>query len=155
MTSLPSRKGARAALVLVVALVSVGLAERGKVWLEHRAEVQKIEGLRTRLAELRSGVGACRAAVEREQSAFDRYRASVESLREEVREYEMLDERGVPADQYDAYLETFDQYNESLPGWQARADSLQAHDDVCRDLTVRHNETADSLRESLEGAARR
>ena len=138
--------------MLVVVLVTAGVAERGKAWLDHRAEVREVEGLRTRLAELRSGVGACRAALEREQSVFDRYRASVESLREDVREYETLDERGVPADQYEAYLETFDRYNESLPGWQARADSLQAHDDACRALTVRHNETADSLRESLEDA---
>lgn len=138
--------------MLVVALVAAGVVERGKAWLENRAEVQAIERLRTHLAELRSGVGACRAALEREHSAFERYRASVESLLEAVREYETLDERGVPADRYEDYIDTFDRYNESLAGWQARADSLAVHDDACRGLTVRHNETADSLRQHLEDA---
>jgi hypothetical protein len=147
-----SHKGARIALAIVALLVLIGGIDRGREWLAHRARIFEIERLRTHVADLRSEVDSCRVALELEQAAFDRYRASVDSLREAVRAYESLDERGVPAERYDAYLETFRRYNRSLPGWRVRADSLAAHDGVCRDLTVQHNDAAESLREGLEAA---
>jgi hypothetical protein len=148
----PSHKGARIALAIVALLVLIGGIDRGRAWLAHRARVFEIERLRVRVVDLRSDVESCRTALDRERNDFDRYRASVDSLRETIRVYESLDERGVPADRYEAYLETFRRYNQSLPGWRARADSLTAHDDICRDLTVEHNVVAESLRANLEAA---
>lgn len=142
-------------MLAVAGLIVVGLATvRVKAALERRAEIGEIERARSRLAELRAGVENCQAAVERERQAFDRYAASVDSLRTEVRHFEALDERGVPAARYDEYLETFDRYNDAIPGWEARADSLTAHAEACRELTLHHNELADSLRVRLEAAGR-
>lgn len=152
ISKLPGHNGVRIALAIVALIVVVAGVDRGRKWLEHRSRIFEIERLRSRVGDLRSSVESCRVALERERDSFNRYRTSVDSLREEVREYESLDDRGVPAESYDVYIQTFERYNESLPGWRTRADSLTAHDDVCRDLTMQHNEAAQSLRENLEEA---
>jgi hypothetical protein len=64
-----------------------------------------------------------------------------------------MDPRGVPADSYEAYLETFDAYNDAVPGWSERADTLQAQWRRCRDVTEVHNQLADSLRQLMAARA--
>jgi hypothetical protein len=51
----------------------------------------------------------------------------------------------VPAGEYDAYLDAFDAYNESVQAWHARAEALQVVRDSCRHFAERHNTLVDSL----------
>lgn len=146
---LPSHPVARAALLLgVVAGIALGVVGvRG--FLERRSQITELERMRSGLGDLRAAAEECRIAVEREERDFEAYRSEVEELREAVRAYEALDERGVPEDRYEEYLETFERYNESVPEWEERADSLRAHSEACRALARRHNLLADSLRDFL------
>lgn len=147
---LPRSPGARviaaagALLILVLALVG------GRSFLERHGVASQLRRMREDLAGLRASAENCQVALSREEEAFQRVRAEVDSLRGEVRDYEALDDRGVPADRYDEYLEVFDRYNESVPVWQERADSLRAHSEACRGAARRHNALADSLRDLLE-----
>jgi hypothetical protein len=137
--------------VAVIGLLLVVLAAQGvRTLIEQRAAVRDLERMRADVLALRARVESCQVAVERELEAFEQYRSSVDSLRQEVQDFEGLDARGVPVGQYEAYLETFREYNRSVPGWRSRADSLEAHSRECRELTVRHNELADSLRGRVE-----
>lgn len=101
------------------------------------------------LRGLRAGVDSCRMAVTSEEAGFRRYDERVQELRERVRAYEGLDPRGVPQDSFEVYMDVFERYNEAVPRWKARAESLQAHSERCRRRTQAHNELADSLRTLL------
>lgn len=147
---LPSSPAARVALLLGASAIVVFGVIGGRGFMERRAEVREFERLRSGLADLRVAAEECQAAVEREEQAFEDYQADVDSLRREVRALEALDERGIPADRYREYLEAFDEYNESLPLWEERGDSLRALSEECRAMVQRHNALADSLRELVE-----
>jgi hypothetical protein len=74
----------------------------------------------------------------------------IDSLRDEVRDFEALDERGVPEERYDEYLERFEAYNDSVISWEARAETLRANEAACRELVEAHNALSDSLRRRME-----
>lgn len=107
---------------------------------------QRFEALRGELQDLRAASDSCREAVAAEEARFRSYSGQLDSLRARVREYEALDPRGVPADSYAAYLETFQTYNRGVPRWNATAETLQAHWGACREITESHNAVADSAR---------
>lgn len=147
---LPASPVARAALLLAAAAIVVLGYVGGGGFLERRAQAAELERLRDGLGRLRAASEECQIAVQREERAFEEYRAEVDSLRQEIRDFESLDDRGVPAEQYEEYLEAFDDYNESVPLWEERADSLRARSEACRALVERHNTLADSLRTFIE-----
>lgn len=149
---LPAGPLPRAALLLAAAAVVLLALLGGRRIVEHRGQVQELERLRSGLADLRADAEACQLAVRREEQSFARYRAEVDSLRREVREFEAMDERGVPAEAYEEYLEVFDDYNEAVPLWEERADTLRARELACRALVERHNALADSLQAFVERA---
>jgi hypothetical protein len=64
--------------------------------------------------------------------------------------YEDPDRGGVPQAEYQAYLESFEAYNDSVAAWQSRADSLRAMEAACRALVEAHNVLGDSIRHKQE-----
>lgn len=133
--------------------MAVGLAVAGVVgwgafgdWRERR----EVETLREELRVLRSAADSCQVALAQEEMMFRDYDRRVDSLREEVSDYESLHPDGVPADTYPVYLETFERYNRAVPAWRMQVDSLQAHWEACRERVDAHNVHADSLRLRLE-----
>lgn len=135
-------------LVALVVLISAGLA--GGTILERNRQVREMELLRQRLQQTRFSVDSCRVALAREEQAFLRFDRVVDSLRNRLEDYEDPSLGGVPQDEYEAYLQVFESYNDSIPVWEARADSLQASEAVCRALVERHNALSDSIRGSRE-----
>jgi uncharacterized protein YukE len=120
---------------------------------ERRALHAEMEQLRTDVALLRVESHACQSEVAWEEADFQAYHGQVDSLRQEVRDLESRDPRGVPAEHYDDYLEVFARYNRSIPDWRERAEALQSMWEACRDVTERHNELADSLRRRVAALA--
>ena len=112
---------------------------------ERNAQRTRVQGLQEHLHALRADADSCRGALAWEEASFQEYDRSVDSLRREVRQIEGPDREGVPAEEYDDYLELFDRYNTSVRAWEARADSLGAHAEACRALVGTHNLAADSL----------
>jgi hypothetical protein len=94
--------------------------------------------------ELRAAVDQCTAELEAEQERFRAHEGAVDSLRATVFAYES-EERTVPAEEFDAYLEVFTAYNASVREWHERAAALEARWETCRDLAERHNALVDSL----------
>lgn len=136
----------RPVLALVLLAVSVGL------WvmrLGERAERREEEQLRDELRVARVAVDSCRLEVARGEMAFRDHHDRVDSLRERVRGYEALDQRGVPADSYAVYMEVFERYNRSVQAWTQRADTLEAEWEACREIVRAHNVLADSVRTRL------
>lgn len=149
---LPSDPRLRVLVVAGVAalLVVLGLAVHHK--LERRAELRALQALGDSVEFLRAAYEDCRYELGRQEVGFRSHDQRVDSLRSEVEAYESRNaegERGVAAEEYDAYLETFDLYNLSVGEWKERADSLQARSRRCRETAVRHNVLADSLRARL------
>lgn len=135
-------------LVALVVLISAGLA--GGTILERNRQIREMKLLRQRLENARFSVDSCRVALAREEQAFLRFDRVVDSLRNRLEDYEDPSLGGVPQDEYEAYLQAFESYNDSIPVWQARADSLQASEAVCRSLVERHNALSDSIRRIRE-----
>ena len=110
---------------------------------------ERVDPLVTRIAQYRVLVEGCQDAIENNSSRLDSYDQQLDSLRSRVRALEQMDPRGVPMDSYETYLETFDEYNAAVPGWNERADTLQAQWTRCRAVTEMHNQLADSLRQLM------
>jgi hypothetical protein len=98
---------------------------------------------------LRTAAEGCREELNLGTARLHAYDAKLDSMRARVRELEAMHPRGVPADSYAVYLEAFEQYNDSVGGWDARTDTLRARLQRCRDVTQRHNALSDSLRRML------
>ena len=64
--------------------------------------------------------------------------------------FEDPEQGGVPYADYEAYLENFERYNDSVEVWQARADSLREKETACRALVEAHNLLGDSIRRRQE-----
>lgn len=140
----------RHALATLGALVVVaGFVLSGREIVSRQRTFDEINGLRERLYDARSEAQACQRALAARQRDFRRLNETVDSLRTAVSGFEGLDDRGVPQEQYDAYLETFDHYNDSVDAWEGRADALQAAESACRAMVVRHNALRDSLERRL------
>jgi hypothetical protein len=142
-----SRKPLAALGILVLAAVVVVGAVN---LLDHRRTVKEIRALRDHVYRARVSADSCRNELAYQERTFRRFDVVVDSLRGEVRAFERLDERGVPEDRYDEYLERFDGYNDSVAAWRLKADSLRAAEATCRALIEGHNVLADSLRARLE-----
>ena len=140
------------ALAALVLLVSAGLA--GGTILERNRQIREMELLRQRLQQARFSVDSCRVFPAQEEQSFRRFDARVDSLRREMEAFEDPSLGGVPQNEYEEYLEVFEAYNQAIPAWEARADSLKASEDICRTLVERHNVLSDSIRQSREDETR-
>lgn len=107
------------------------------------------EALRDEVRETRTELEWCLEERDRREAAFRRQEARTRELRSFIDRMEDLDPRGVPAEQYETYLEAVDEYNESLPEWDRRAEVLEQLSATCRELAEDHNLRADSLRTFL------
>lgn len=146
----PSATTRRRLLVALAAVVGVVLVVVSvQRILERRQEHARIEAMAERLGDLRESTERCRAQLAREEAAFQRYDRSLDSLRQRVDAYVSRDGR-VPDEEYDAYMEVFDRYNEAVPRWETRADSLRVTEVRCRERIELHNALADSLRGEME-----
>lgn len=117
--------------------------------MEERRTVEALNALQNRVYDARVAVDSCRNELAYQEMLFHRFDTLVNAMRGEVDAFETLDERGVPEEEYDAYMEAFEGYNDSVDVWEARADSLRATESVCRMLVERHNELTDSFRARL------
>jgi hypothetical protein len=97
-----------------------------------------------RVEELRVAVDQCNEALAAEQERFQAHERAVDSLRAAVFAYES-EERTVPAEEFDAYLEVFAAYNQSVREWHERASALEARWETCHELAEQHNALVDSL----------
>jgi hypothetical protein len=97
-----------------------------------------------RVEELRVAVDQCNEALAAEQERFQAHERAVDSLRAAVFAYES-EERTVPAEEFDAYLDVFTAYNQSVREWHERAAALEARWEACHELAERHNALVDSL----------
>jgi len=134
-----------AALTLVVL---AGLA--GGSILERNRRVAEMQALRVALDQARFSADSCKVALSWEEQGFLRFDRLVDSLRAEVESYEDPTQGGVPQAEYEAYLESFTLYNDSVEAWQGQADSLQTKETACRALVEAHNTLGDSIRRRRE-----
>jgi hypothetical protein len=113
-----------------------------------------IAEMRAEVAGLRAEADSCRAALGVGQQELLSYNEQLDSLRARVREMEALHPRGVPADSYPVYMGVFEQYNDSVAGWDDRVDGLRSERERCIAITERHNVALDSLRRLLAAQRR-
>jgi len=140
----------RAILILGALGVVVAVVLAARRIQAERERVGQVRALQEQVYDARVTVDSCRNELAYQESLFRRFDTLVVQLRGEVDAYEALDERGVPEEEYDAYLEAFEGYNDSVDVWEARADSLRATQAVCRMLVEDHNALTDSFRARLE-----
>lgn len=114
--------------------------------VERRATIREIRALRDGVYEARIAADSCRFSLAVEEGRLQRFSQLVDTLHTEVRDFEALDPRGVPEERYDAYLERFHAYNDSVAEWEARAARLRRHESECRAIIEDHNALSDSLR---------
>ena len=138
--------------LVVLAVVALSIVA-GTSIADQRRTAREIRNLRDSIYVARIAADSCQNALAYAEMTFRRYGTVVDSLRAEVRAFEALDERGVPAAQYDRYLDTFDRYNDSVGAWEDRAAALKEDETACRAVIDRHNTLADSLRERIEADA--
>jgi hypothetical protein len=105
--------------------------------------------LQQELASFRAAADSCNTRYGIVEARFRAIDQTVDSLRQVVLRYESMDPAGVPGEEYAEYLQAFDAYNESIPVWEARADTVERLNGQCRLMTEGHNELADSLRIQL------
>lgn len=141
---------------LVVAVLALAAVVVAGAWnlVERRRVVREIRSLRDTLYAARLAADSCRWSLATQERRFRRFDAMVDSLREEVRDFEALDERGVPEERYEEYLGRFEAYNDSVLAWEARAETLRANEAACRELVEAHNTLSDSLRRRTEAGER-
>jgi hypothetical protein len=137
------RPGLRAWLALAGIVIAVVLVLRGVRAMQ--PPDPRIE-LRDSLAVLRMRTESCQRDVRADAAWLRAYDARLDSMRGRVRELEALDRRGVPVDSYTVYMGAFETYNDSVAAWAPLEDSVRAADARCREVALRHNALADSLR---------
>ena len=111
---------------------------------------ERLRVLRQEMTDLRMAADSCRQALDGEEARLRASDERLDSLKSLIDYYEGLDQRGVPADSYEVYIEIFNTYNEDIPARAGAGDSLRAHWAACRALTEQHNTIADSAQDLAE-----
>jgi len=117
--------------------------------LERQETAGEINRLREELYRARIAADRCRGSLQTSEASLRSLGVAIDSLRGRVSEFEAMDERGVPADRYDEYLEIFDQYNDSVGVWESRERRLRSAESSCRATIEEHNALSDSLQAVL------
>ena len=141
----------RILLTLAALALVIGIYASGQQRIHHGQQpAAEMQALRASLSEARFSADSCKAALAWEEQGFQRFDRLVDSLRAEVESYEDPTRGGVPYEEYDAYMESFTLYNDSVDVWQGRVDSLQIKEAACRALVEAHNNLGDSIRRRRE-----
>lgn len=138
-------------LFLLLAAVYTALGVRA--WLRNQRTLAYIEDLRGEVMAARTAADGCASELALAESVFRQQDAEVDSLRRVVESAEAPlpgGGRGVDAREYDAYLESFDEYNAAVGEWEAQVEGIRTREGECRTLVERHNLLTDSLRRVLE-----
>ena len=140
--------------LLAVAAVVVGtlLVTGGMRMFERQRTAGEINRLRSELYRARASSDRCRNSLANSESALRQLSVTMDSLRSRVDSFEAIDERGVPSNRYDEYLELFESYNDSVAVWEARERRLCAAETSCRATIESHNALSDSLQHVLAEA---
>lgn len=136
----------------VVVLGVIYFAFGFRAWMEKQATLDRIEELRGVVFEARNRADGCASSLALDESMLRQTDARLDSLRAAV---EGAEEplpgggRGVDAEEYEAYMEDFNAYNDGVERWEAQARSVRDREEECRQLVLRHNVLVDSLRTLL------
>jgi hypothetical protein len=135
-------------VAIVLALLALGSA-----WADRRAEADspraRAEAMRQEVRAAQAEAEECLAALELARSRFEAQTRQTEALGARIRRLEALDDRGVPADSYDVYLETVERFNASIEGWELRGEAVTEEREECLAVVEDRNLLADSLRRIL------
>jgi hypothetical protein len=147
------RPVAKYALIGVGALLALALAIAGASrLLERQQTAAEINRLREDLYRARAAADRCRGSLVNSESSLRTLGFTIDSLRSRVDSFEALDSRGVPAERYDEYMESFDGYNDSVAVWEGRERNLRAAEEACRATIEHHNALSDTLQQVLGDA---
>lgn len=131
-------------------LVVVGVFVAGAFAADRRREAEELLALQEDVQAARSAVQTCQGDVAAREASFKQFDLRLNSLRERVGDLETLEGPGVPAEQYEEYLELFGAYNDSVQVWESLSDGLRAREARCRRLVLEHNALVDALSARLE-----
>jgi len=120
--------------------------------LERQRTEEQINSLRDDIYRSRVASDRCRGSLQTSQAALLELSVSIDSLKRVVDGYETIPGRGVPAENYDAYMVVFDEYNDSVGVWEGREDRLRTAETACRTTIEAHNILTDSLQSVLVAA---
>jgi hypothetical protein len=129
-------------LVVVLALAATGIYRLTRSAGERNA----FEIMSDSVRSLRAAADSCAAELELAQAELVQYRARLDELHTQVRDYEDVEPRTVPAELFSEYMELFDRYNDSTAVWAERVAAVQLQLEQCQAIATTHNETVDSLR---------
>jgi hypothetical protein len=143
----------RAAIPIVLSLSAAVLLFVGVDRVLERRNLQtEVTRLRGELFQARAAAERCRGSLVNSESSLRAFDEVIASMRAQVDSFEALDPRGVPEDRYEAYMESFDSYNDSVAAWEARAGRLRTAEAACRATVERHNALRDTLTAVLDSA---
>jgi len=147
------RPSVRAGLASVVAMVAGGLLflSIDRILEQQRTE-DHINSLREEIYRGRVASDRCRGSLQTSQAALLELGVAIDSLKRVVDDYETVPGRGVPAQNYDAYMSVFDEYNDSVGVWDGREKRLRTAERACRATIEAHNVLTDSLQAVLVAA---
>lgn len=120
--------------------------------LERKRVSEEITRIRGELFRARAAAERCQGSLANSEATLRRFDETIASMRARVDSFEALDVRGVPEEQYEDYLESFESYNDSVAAWEDRAQRLRTAEAACRSTIERHNALQDSLRSVLDEA---
>jgi predicted nucleic acid-binding Zn-ribbon protein len=143
----------RAAIPVLLALsVAVLLFVGVDRLLERQRISEEVTRLRGELFQARAAAERCQGGLANSEARLRDFDEVIGTLRARVDSFEALDTRGVPEEEYDAYMESFESYNDSVAAWEDRAQRLRTAEASCRATIERHNALRDTLRGVMEGA---
>lgn len=120
--------------------------------LERERTENQINALRDQIYRSRVAADRCRGSLQTSQAALLELGVAIDSLKRVVDGYETIPGRGVPAQNYDAYMAVFDEYNDSVGVWGGREERLRTAETACRTTIQEHNLLTDSLQTVLTAA---
>ena len=143
----------RAAIPILLSLSAAALLFLGVTRLvERRRVTEEVNRLRGELFQARAAADRCQGGLQNSEARLREFDGVIQSLRARVDSFEALDSRGVPEAEYDAYMESFESYNDSVAAWDERAERLRTSEASCRETIERHNGLRDQLRSVMEEA---
>ncbi len=120
--------------------------------LERERTENQINALREEIYRSRVAADRCRGSLQTSQAALLELGVAIDSLKRVVDGYETIPGRGVPAQNYDAYMSVFDEYTDSVGLWEGLEDRLRTAETACRTTIQEHNLLTDSLQAMLTAA---
>lgn len=135
---------------IILIIAAAGFLTLGASWVESyrdaRSAVAAAEAMQGSLEQLRDEVSACLDIREQAELRFQDLDRDTRVLRAQVDSFEALDPRGVPAAEYEDYLDRVEDFNASTEAWERESENLQRFASECDSLVTAHNEGVTELR---------